>query len=153
MSAPIWAIADAALKEWAARPLVIVAGARSVHSLYMLGALDLMRSCPNVSIAISTEEPQSITPLIGLGSPADYLPPLTPHDVVFAAGPPRMVEAVAVAARHAGAALHADPFNPAPQAEDGPWLGRLLSRASEASLPNQLTPRLAQRIAQTLGRG
>jgi NAD(P)H-flavin reductase/ferredoxin len=108
--APIWAILDAALRESPIRPIALVVGARSLGSLYMAQALELASSCQNVAISIATEQPQSFSEVFRTGRPSDFLPDLYPHDVVYAAGPLGLVEAVSVSAARARAPFYADPF-------------------------------------------
>ena len=62
------------------------------------------------------------------GSPPDYLPALSPNDVVYCAGAPAMVEAVSRAAAAAGARCYSDPFEPAANQQEKT---SLLSRAAD----------------------
>lgn len=126
--APIWSIAEAAITEMPRREMVLVVGARTLESLYMIPALCRIALFPNVSIFPVVAESQSITRAVRQGSPLDYLPSLSSRDVVYCAGAPAMVEAVARAAVAAGAKCHSDPFEPAPQRDRQRGL---LSRASE----------------------
>jgi NAD(P)H-flavin reductase/ferredoxin len=122
--APIWSIADAAMRERYDRELVLVAGARSIESLYMLPALWRLATCPNVTIVPVTGVPQHVSPVIQTGRPTDYLPELRTDDIVYAAGAPPMVAAVKAMAEASGALCHADPFVPSTEGKDG-----LISRA------------------------
>jgi NAD(P)H-flavin reductase/ferredoxin len=121
--APIWAIADAALREWPERPLTMVVGVRSIESLYMCHALELLATLPNVALFVVAEMPQNISPLILGGRPTDHLPELSSDDDVIAAGPPPLVDAVAERARGAGATFRADPFV-ASAGSEGDFLAR-----------------------------
>jgi 3-phenylpropionate/trans-cinnamate dioxygenase ferredoxin reductase subunit len=125
--APIWAIADAAMREWPERELVLIAAARSLHSLYMLPALCQLAQGPRVTITLVSSTQQSFTRAVRFGRPTDHLPVLRPDDLVYAAGAPAMVEAVSAIAHAAGATCHADPFAPADPGGEG---SGLLVRAS-----------------------
>jgi len=119
--APIWSIAVAALRENPERLIVIIAGGRSIESLYMGPALVRMNHFPNVHIVPVCSTPQSVSEAVRLGRPPDYLPRLLPSDVVYACGAPGMVDAIKSIAARAGAVCHADPFLPTTDdgAEDG----------------------------------
>ena len=124
--APMWAIGDAALREHPWREIVLIAGARHVKQLYMLPALDLVRRFPNVTVIATAEAAQRAGPVVGLGRPSDHLPRLRASDIVYAAGAPAMVDAVAETATAAHATFYADPFEPAGgQAED--WITKAVS--------------------------
>ncbi len=110
--APIWSIADAAMREDHERTLVLVAGARSIESLYMIPALTRLADCRRATIVPVTETPQRVSPIIRSGTPLDHLPELGRGDVVYAAGPPQLVEGVKMIARAQGVPCHADPFLP-----------------------------------------
>ncbi len=116
--APVWAIAVAALKEQPDRPIVMVASAPRLEQLYMAPALARLAGMPNVGIIAATEEPQSASTFVRLGSAADHLPPLAASDIVYAAGTPAVVEAVAAQAGAAGATFFADPFDANPPDAD-----------------------------------
>ena len=124
--APIWAVGDAALREHPWREIVFIAGTRHIDQLYMRPALELARKFPNVTTIATTETQQDIDPSIRLGLPSDHLPRLRPSDIVYAAGAPAMVDAVAETATAAHATFYADPFEPAGgQAED--WITKAVS--------------------------
>jgi NAD(P)H-flavin reductase/ferredoxin len=123
--APIWSIADAAIRENPQREIVMLVGARSIMSLYMIPALWRLAACPNVTIVPATDIEEPNTPVIRTGSPVDYLPLLDEHDIVYAAGPPPLVELVKEAAKACGATLYADPFVSNGESQDG-----LLARAA-----------------------
>ena len=55
---------------------------------------------------------------IRIGRPTDHMPPLSPDDIVYACGAPKMVDAVEAAASEAGATFYADPFLPQTEEED-----------------------------------
>lgn len=125
--APIWAIANAALVEWAERPLLVLVGARTIRSFYFAAALDRLSQFPNVAIHATTEAPQLAIDAIRLGRPTDYLDLLRPGDTVYAAGPPELTCLTMTAALQAGAACFVEDFLPAPIEEAG-WLGGLALR-------------------------
>jgi NAD(P)H-flavin reductase len=122
--APVWAVADAALREWSGRPIVLVAGARALHRLYMAPLLARAATCPNVQAMAVVTEPQTMAPWVREGNPEDHLPALEPDDTVFVAGSPRLVDCVGALAEAAGAKVHADPFL-APVGGDT-WLADIL---------------------------
>ena len=62
------------------------------------------------------------------GTPRDYLPALSPNDVVYCAGAPAMVEAISRTAAQAGAKCYSDPFEPAAAQREKT---SLLSRAAD----------------------
>jgi 3-phenylpropionate/trans-cinnamate dioxygenase ferredoxin reductase subunit len=110
--APIWSIAVAALRENPERMMMIIAGGRTLESLYMVPALARLARFPNVLIVPVCSTPQTVTDAVKLGRPTDYLPRLLPSDVLFVCGAPGMVDAVKSVASRAGAVCYADPFMP-----------------------------------------
>jgi 3-phenylpropionate/trans-cinnamate dioxygenase ferredoxin reductase subunit len=68
---------------------------------------------PNVVIIPVVSENQDVTAAVRRGKPTDHLPNLTPRDIVFAAGAPEMVRAVARMSGAAGAKCYTDPFEAA----------------------------------------
>ncbi len=110
--APIWSIAVAALRENPERPMMIIAGGRTLQSLYMAPALELLAQFPRVVVVPVCSTPQSMFPAVKPGRPTDYLPGLFPADVLYACGAPGMVDAVKSIAARIGAACYADPFLP-----------------------------------------
>lgn len=110
--APMWAIAAAAITERPQRELAFVVATRKLRSFYMHGALCRLARFPNVTIVPVVSEPQSVSYAIRSGQPTDYLPTLSPEDLVYTAGSPGMTEMVAQIARAAGAQCYADPFAP-----------------------------------------
>ena len=124
--APIWSIAGAALRENPERSMLVIAGSRSIESLYMGPALVQLNRFPNVHIVPVCSTPQSVSEVVRLGRPTDFLPRLLPSDVLFACGAPGMVEAIKAMAARAGAVCYADPF--LPTTDDGTDEG-VISRA------------------------
>lgn len=122
--APIWSIADAAVRENPRREIALLVGARTIESLYMIPALWRLASCPNVTIVPVTSKSQAASPVVRTGSPVDYLPSLRGDDIVYVAGAPAMVEAVGEIAKASGALWYADAFAPSAGREEG-----LLSKA------------------------
>lgn len=108
--APIWSIAVAALRENPNRRMMIIAGGRSIESLYMGQALVRLAGFPNVVVVPVCSTPQTLIPAVQLGRPTDYLPRLIETDVLYACGAPGMVESVKSIAARIGAACYADPF-------------------------------------------
>ncbi|MBO0765139.1 MAG: 2Fe-2S iron-sulfur cluster binding domain-containing protein [Hyphomicrobiaceae bacterium] len=120
--APMWAVADAALRENSQRPMILIAGVRNLKSLYMWPALRRVARLPNVSVIATAEEEQAGHPAILKGRPNDHLPELTTSDIVYAAGAPDMVDSVAEAAETARAAFYCDPFEASGHTdEDSGW--------------------------------
>ncbi|HEX5959174.1 MAG TPA: 2Fe-2S iron-sulfur cluster binding domain-containing protein [Hyphomicrobiaceae bacterium] len=120
--APMWAVADAALRENYSRPIVLIAGVRNLKSFYMWPALQRVAQLPNVSVIATGEEEDPAYPAVRKGRPNDHLPELTQDDIVYAAGAPRMVDSIAKAAEAARAAFYCDPFEASGQAKErGGW--------------------------------
>jgi len=116
--APIWSIAVAALRENPERKMLIIAGGRTIQSLYMGPALVQLSRFPNVLVVPVCSTPQTLTTAVKLGRPTDYLPLLLPTDVLYACGAPGMVDSIKSIAAHAGAVCYADPFLPTTTAEE-----------------------------------
>lgn len=110
--APIWSIAVAALHENPDRIMMIIAGGRTIESLYMGSALARLARFPNVLIVPVCSTPQSQSSAVYPGRPTDYLPRLVPSDVLYACGAPGMVDQIKSIAARFGAACYADPFLP-----------------------------------------
>ena len=108
--APIWSIAVAALREKPERRMMIIAGGRSIESLYMGPALERLASFPNVLVLSVCSAPQTLSSAVMPGRPTDYVPRLLPTDVLYACGAPGRVDAIKSIAARAGAACYADPF-------------------------------------------
>lgn len=111
--APIWAVAAAALRENPERRIVLVAASRTCDAFYMAPALVLASHYPAVAIVAAVEEITRASHGLLPGRPTDHMPVLGPDDIVYAAGSPRMVDALGDAAVAAGATFYADPFEPA----------------------------------------
>jgi 3-phenylpropionate/trans-cinnamate dioxygenase ferredoxin reductase subunit len=111
--APIWSIAVAALRENPERRMMIIAGGRTIESLYMGPALGRLGRFPNVFVVPVCSMPQTLNKAVMPGRPADYLPRLLPTDVLYACGAPGMVDSIKSIAAHIGAVCYADPFLPA----------------------------------------
>jgi NAD(P)H-flavin reductase len=126
--APIWAIAEAAIKELPRRELVLLVGANTLEQLYMIPALCRLALFPNVTIVPIISERQAVTQVVREGRPTDYLPALSGRDIVYTAGAPAMVEAVARMAEAAGAKCYTDPFEPDANRREG---AGFLSRAAD----------------------
>jgi NAD(P)H-flavin reductase/ferredoxin len=110
--APIWSIAVAALRENPERRMMIIAGGRTIESLYMGPALVRLTRFPNVIVVPVCSTPQTLSKSVNLGRPTDYLPHLLPTDVLYACGAPGMVDSIKSIAAHSGAVCYADPFLP-----------------------------------------
>jgi NAD(P)H-flavin reductase len=121
--APILSIAVAAIQEQFRRQIVMVVGASSIESLYMIDALCTLARYPNVTIIPVVETPQNVTASIRNGNVIDHIPELSAKDTVHACGPPRLVEATNRIAAEAGVPCYCDPFVPQDAKEN------MLSRA------------------------
>src|SRR5262245_268740 len=110
--APIWSIAVAALRENPERSMMIIAGGRTIGSLYMGSALVRLARFPNVLVVPVCSTPQTLSNAVRHGRPTDYLPRLLPTDVLYACGAPGMVDSIKSIAAHFGAVCYADPFLP-----------------------------------------
>ena len=110
--APIWSVAVAALRESPERRMMIIAGGRTIESLYMGPALIRLARFPNVLVVPVCSTPQTVTTAVMPGRPTDYLPRLLQTDVLYACGAPAMVDAVKSIAALNGAVCYADPFLP-----------------------------------------
>lgn len=113
--APIWSIADAARRECTARDMVIVVGVRSINAFYMAEALERMARCDNIAVLPVVAEPQSVLPQIGVGLVSSFAHVLAPGDIVHAAGPAAMIDALAVRASAVGVPFNAVRFTPSPR--------------------------------------
>ena len=124
--APIWSIAAAALRENPARRMMIIAGGRTMESLYMGPALARLARFPNVRVVPVCSSPQNSNNAVWPGRPTDYLPSLLAADVLYACGAPGMVDTIKSIAARIGAVCYADPFLPA---TDGTVEESVLARA------------------------
>lgn len=113
--APIWAIAEAAIRAEPRRQMVLVVSVRRTASFYMLPALCRLALFPNVTIIPVASERQDVTTAVREGSVLDHLPALSSQDVIYAAGAPNMVRAMIRIAEAAGAKCYSDPFEAATQ--------------------------------------
>lgn len=132
--APIWAIAVAALHENPQRIMLIIAGGRTIGSLYMGPALASLARFPNVVVVPVCSTPQSASSAVYLGRPTDFLPRLLPGDALYACGAPGMVEAIKSIAAQSGVVCYADPF--LPTADVAIEEGVLTRAAGWLALPN-----------------
>src|SRR5262249_34185672 len=154
--APIWSIADAAMRENSEREVVLVVGARSIESLYMIPALWRLAGCPNVTILPVTQDRQTVSPVIQTGFPTDYVPELYADDIVYVAGPPSLVEAVEDMADAGGATCYADPFVTSPNSQEGlltravNWLMGDSQVASPPTVPSQPRPPQRDLVRETV---
>jgi len=137
--APIWSIAVAALHENPERRMMIIAGGRSIESLYMRQALVQLARFPNVLVVPVCSTPQTLTSAVMPGRPTDYLPRLLPTDVLYACGAPGMVDQVKSIAAQNRAVCYADPFLPASEEMAGSsvmmvarWAGSLYQAAARS---------------------
>jgi NAD(P)H-flavin reductase/ferredoxin len=108
--APIWAIAEASVRIQPNRPLLLIAGARRLSSLYMTPALRRLSGLRQARLIVTVDEEQTASSIVRQGTPLQHLPPLSSSDVVYAAGSPQLVDAVGCAASRVGAEFYADPF-------------------------------------------
>jgi hypothetical protein len=109
--------------------MMIIAGGRSMESLYMVPALVQLARFPNVVVVpVCSARQQILSDPVKPGRPTDYLPRLQPTDVLYACGAPGMVDSIKSIAERAGAVCYADPFLPSGDdtVEDG-----VLTRAME----------------------
>jgi NAD(P)H-flavin reductase/ferredoxin len=110
--APIWSIAIAALRENPERRIMVIAGGKTIESLYMGPALGRLARFPNVRVVPCCSSPQNVTRMVKQGRPTDFLPRLRPTDVFYVCGAPAMVDSIRAVATRAGAVCYADPFVP-----------------------------------------
>lgn len=122
--APNWAIARASRFREPDREMVVVAGARFEHNLYMREELAWLAQTGVKQLTLACSGTCS-EPDVKAGRPTDYLPELRPSDVVYAAGAAAMVTATELLAEAAGATCYADAFLPAEPSR--PWRQRLAS--------------------------
>jgi 3-phenylpropionate/trans-cinnamate dioxygenase ferredoxin reductase subunit len=108
--APMWAIAEAAIRERPDREMHIVVAARTVKDLYMIPALCRIALFPRVTVVPVVSEPHNMSDSIRVGRPADFLPALMSSDMVYVCGSPALVDEVAAIARASGADCHRDAF-------------------------------------------
>jgi NAD(P)H-flavin reductase/ferredoxin len=130
--APVWSIAVSAIRENQERRIVMVIGAQTLQSMYMVNALCMLARFPNVTIVPVVERAQRAPDVIRIGKVADYIPELSSEDSVHVCGPLPLVEAVSRIADAADAPCYCVPFVPQhgdEQARENPlsraldWLG------------------------------
>ena len=138
--APIWSIAVAALREDPEREMTIVAGGRTLESLYMVPALVQLARFPNVHVVPVCSTRQNLSRAVKPGRPTDYLPGLLPTDVLYACGAPGMVDSIKSIAAHIGAVCYADPFLPSTDTVEESVLTRAMGwlSGSTSRQPGQL---------------
>lgn len=155
--APIWSVAVAALREDPQRRMMVIAGGRTMQSLYMGPALAQLARFPNVLVVPVCSAPQTSHGAVKPGRPTDYLPRLLPSDVLYACGAPGMVDAIRSIAGQVGAVCYSDPFVPVTDSSDGEgavaramgWLGSQLGQITESSLRSRRAqPPTAYRMAE-----
>jgi 3-phenylpropionate/trans-cinnamate dioxygenase ferredoxin reductase subunit len=110
--APVWSIAGAAIHENPRRCIVMVVGAQTLQSLYMVNALCMLARFPNVTIVPVVATPQRAPDAIRIGKVTDYIPKLSADDSVHVCGPVPLVEAVSRIAAEADAPCYSVPFAP-----------------------------------------
>lgn len=120
--APVWAVAAAALRENPLRRIVLLAASRKLATLYMAPALDLASRYANVKVAACVEELTQKHGLLLAGDPIGHLPKIANDDIVYAAGSPKLVDAVGDAAQANRALFYADPFEPEIRPSSSGWL-------------------------------
>lgn len=135
--APIWAIAEAAIREDPGRRLILIAGARDLESLYMIPALCRLALFPRVVIIPTVAARQRVTPAVRFGWPTQYMPKLARDDVIYVAGGSTTVQQAIHIAQTGGATYFADPFLPAVTKGGGPTF---LSRIAEWLTPSAPEP-------------
>lgn len=113
--APVWSIAQAALRDMPDREIVVVASAKSIDQFYMGPALLRLSIFPRVTVYAGLRAPEGSNGLFFVGDPIDMAPELRPGDVVYGCGAPAMVEALAKRAAAVGARCHADAFSSPPR--------------------------------------
>ncbi len=108
--APVWSIAVSAIRENQRRCIVMVVGAQTLQSMYMVNALCMLARFPNVTIVPVVETPQRVPDVIRIGNVEDYIPELSSEDSVHVCGPLPIVEAVRRIADAAGAPCYCVSF-------------------------------------------
>ncbi len=141
--APMWAIAVAAITERPQRELAFIVAARKLQSFYMHNALCRLARFPNVTIIPVVSEAQNVSAVVRPGRPTEYMPQLTPDDVVYTCGAPAMTEAVAQISRAAGAQCYADPFTPSAKPKEGAGLVSRFTGLFDGSRKNTEVLRVA----------
>ena len=124
--APMWSVAVGAITERPQREMVFIVASRKLQSFYMDAALCRLALFPNVTIIPVVSEQQTVSSVLRSGRPTDYLPDLSPNDIVYTAGAPAMTEAVAKLAAAAGARCYTDPFVSNPTEDDPGLIARVV---------------------------
>ena len=129
--APIWAVARACRFREPDRMLIVVAGARHGHNLYMRESLNWLREQGATTVLTCSG---GVVPADALGGRTTmFVPRLSAGDTVMAAGKPAMVAAIELLAAAGSATCYADPFYQAATPTAGrseTFFGRLLQRIS-----------------------
>ena len=136
--APIWSIAEAAVAENPNRNMVVIVAAKTLSSLYMAPAFRRLKDYRNVQlIPTVSDKPPNVARVVRKGRPTDFMPKLTPDDILYACGAPAMVDAVKEIANGSGATFYADPFTPQHGAGDdeGIFARAMAYLASIAPIP------------------
>lgn len=111
--APIWSIAEAAIAENPNRRIVVICAAKTLSSLYMAPAFRRLQDYPNIKlIPTVSDKPPNVARIVRKGRPTEFMPVLTPDDIVYACGAPAMVDAVKDIVLASGATFYGDPFTP-----------------------------------------
>jgi NAD(P)H-flavin reductase/ferredoxin len=121
--APAWSIAAAGIRENPRRRMVMVVGAQTLQSLYMVPALCMLARFPNVTIIPVVETQHPVPDMIRIGNVIDYIPKLSAEDSVHVCGPLPLVEAVGWIAAEADAPCYNVPFVPQHDEDLGTGLG------------------------------
>lgn len=121
--APMWSVAAAALAECPSRSIFLIGATRTASSAYMAPALEIAARLQNVGVRLVIDELKGRLAegsVVG-GNVLDHVPRLSSDDIVYAAGAPKIVEAVGALANTVGATFYADPFEPMAPSSAG-WL-------------------------------
>jgi 3-phenylpropionate/trans-cinnamate dioxygenase ferredoxin reductase subunit len=135
--APAWSIAAAGLRENPRRHMVMVVGAQTLQSLYMVPALCMLARFPNATIIPVVETPQPAPDVIRIGNVTDYIPKLSAEDSVHVCGPLPLVEAVSRIAAEADAPCYSVPF--VPQHDEDSGMGFVENWPEESRRENPLS--------------
>jgi 3-phenylpropionate/trans-cinnamate dioxygenase ferredoxin reductase subunit len=133
--APAWSIAVTAIRENPRRCIVMVVGAQTLQSLYMVNALCRLARFPDVAIIPVVETPHPVPDVIRIGNIIDYIPTLSAEDSVHVCGPLPLVEAVSRIAAEADATCYSVPFVPQHGEDLGMGLGEDLPEGSRRENP------------------
>jgi hypothetical protein len=103
----------------------------------MAPALCRLATYPAADFIATTEDARTASQIVRWGTPAQHLPPFCSSDLIYAAGSPKVVDAVSDAAIRAGATFFADPFLPSGQPEAN-WFSRQVAKVSLSDLKLRL---------------